>query len=133
MRSRLFGNQNRELIENLISLRHFIGRRVGTDGKFPHRKTVMVLHDNLFYQCPAFLLILKVGTAVISHSSVFKFHIQIFELEITDINTADKESSLRTGKYRGREYLPHRDIDICHTVFEICLLSRVLQSAKRYL
>ena len=94
MRSHLLHDQDRQFIDDTKLLGHSISRCVGTDGALTHGQAVMVFHDHLLDQRFALRWIVKVFTGILCYTSIFKFHMQIFKLDITDINTADLQHTI---------------------------------------
>lgn len=107
MRSRLFRDQNRQLVGDTVISCHPVCRRVRADRKLTHRQRLMV-HQHIV---PDILFILrsirKIGAGIIRDHAVLKVNLQILIVQLTQINLADEQLSFRSLKHRRRKDLPH--------------------------
>ena len=79
---------------------------------------------------PVILFIFKVGTGIIRDPAFPEGQLQIPVLQLVQVHPAHVQNPLCPFQDRGGENLAHRDIDVCHTVFEDRLFFRILQSMQ---
>ena len=74
-----------------------------------------------------FLFGIKIGAAILCNLSICKNQFQILILQLIEINFCYMQFSVCSRQFRGGKDFSHRDIDICHAVFKICLFFRIFQ------
>ena len=132
MRSRLFSDQNRIFICNIIFLRNRISCGIGSDRKLTDRKCLMIVQnviENIFF---IFFFWIKIGAGILCDLSFFKTDLQIVIRKSVKKYLAHKKGTFCSFQYRGSEHLTYRDIDIGNTVFKDRLFCRIGKRMKHH-
>lgn len=96
MRSRLLRDQDRQLVLDAIFSSHHIGSRIRANGKFTHRKCLMIMQ---YMVCDIFLtifFIIKITATVICDLAIQEIHFQIQVLQFTQIYLCHMQLTIRS-------------------------------------
>ena len=132
MRTHLFCNQYRQFIANTIFFCHYIGGSIGSNGKFSHRKGIMMeqhIFSDIFF---IFFFVFKITAGIISNHTILEMNLQILITQFLKINLTDMKHTCRACKSRRSKHFPHRNVHICHTVFKNRLFLRILQFSQAH-
>ena len=129
----LFCYKNRHFCRNIIHTSHSVCCRISSNGKFSHRKTLMMIKDIVWYIFYVFFLIIKVCTCVFFYHSILKIDFEVKEIKFIEVHLTYMKFSFCFLKNRRCKDLSYRNIYICDTVFKSSFLVRVFKFMDLYI